>query len=243
MDYSLPGSTVRGISQARILEWVAVSFSRGSFQIRDQTHVSCIGLWILYHWATVEALYVFIFNTLNYPKLTLVCGVYFSLYSKFLTPRVCGVENHTSVPTCKWLCFSFCPTSLFICCSANTTLLSGLCPVLFFHYGFVVYLHISQCDSCHVSFQKPMNPRLFQQCRLYAFSAAIWLQGLYREKHEIWSQASSKSQFPTECCSAAISWIPAGLGLSVSRAPNTAQTILIKNVDTGFLSLQIFPLE
>ena len=29
MDYSLPGSSVHGISQARILEWVAISFSRG----------------------------------------------------------------------------------------------------------------------------------------------------------------------------------------------------------------------
>ena len=37
MDYKLPGSSVRGILQARILEWVAVSFSRGSSQPRDQT--------------------------------------------------------------------------------------------------------------------------------------------------------------------------------------------------------------
>ena len=39
---SPPGSSVSGISQARILEWVAVSFSRGSSPPRDQTHVSCI---------------------------------------------------------------------------------------------------------------------------------------------------------------------------------------------------------
>ena len=37
MDYSLPGSSVHGISQARILEWVAISFSRGSSQPRDQS--------------------------------------------------------------------------------------------------------------------------------------------------------------------------------------------------------------
>ena len=42
MDYSLPGSSVHGILQARILEWVAISFSRGSFQPRDRTQVSCI---------------------------------------------------------------------------------------------------------------------------------------------------------------------------------------------------------
>ena len=37
-----PSSSVHGILQARILEWVAVSFSRGSSSSRDQTHVSCI---------------------------------------------------------------------------------------------------------------------------------------------------------------------------------------------------------
>ena len=35
MDYSLPGSSVHGVSQARILEWVAISFSRGSSGPRD----------------------------------------------------------------------------------------------------------------------------------------------------------------------------------------------------------------
>ena len=42
MDCSLPGSSVHGILQARILEWVAISFSRGSSQPRDWTWVSCI---------------------------------------------------------------------------------------------------------------------------------------------------------------------------------------------------------
>ena len=42
MDCSLPGSSVHGILQARILEWVAIFFSRASFQPRDQTQVSFI---------------------------------------------------------------------------------------------------------------------------------------------------------------------------------------------------------
>ena len=42
MDCSLPGSSVHGILQARILEWVAIPFSRGSSQPRDRTQVSCI---------------------------------------------------------------------------------------------------------------------------------------------------------------------------------------------------------
>ena len=55
MDGSLAGSSVHGIFQARILEWVAIFFPRGSCWPRDQTRVSCIGRQILYHWATWEA--------------------------------------------------------------------------------------------------------------------------------------------------------------------------------------------
>ena len=55
MDCSLSGSSAHGISQARILEWIAISFSRWSFWPRVQTQVSCTGRWILYHWATSEA--------------------------------------------------------------------------------------------------------------------------------------------------------------------------------------------
>ena len=43
MDCSPPGSSVHGILQARILEWVAFPFSKGFSQSRDQTQVSCIG--------------------------------------------------------------------------------------------------------------------------------------------------------------------------------------------------------
>ena len=50
MDCNPPGSSVHGISQQKILEWVTISFSRGS----SWTHVSWIGRWILYHWATRE---------------------------------------------------------------------------------------------------------------------------------------------------------------------------------------------
>ena len=45
LDCSPPGSSLHGIFQARILEWVSISFSRDSSQSRDQTHVSCVS-WI-----------------------------------------------------------------------------------------------------------------------------------------------------------------------------------------------------
>ena len=56
MDCSLPDSSVRGIFQARILEWVAISFSRGSLQPKDWTQVSCVGRQMLYHYDTCKVL-------------------------------------------------------------------------------------------------------------------------------------------------------------------------------------------
>ena len=41
---------------ARILEWVSISSCRGSSWPRDQTQVSCVGRWVLHHWATCRAL-------------------------------------------------------------------------------------------------------------------------------------------------------------------------------------------
>ena len=52
MDCSLPGSLVHGILQARILEWVALPFCRGTSPRRDRARVSCvscIGRQILFH--------------------------------------------------------------------------------------------------------------------------------------------------------------------------------------------------
>ena len=62
---SPPGSSVHGILQARILEWVATPFSRESFRLRNQiliSCVSCIGRWVLYHQ-----------HQLGYPLGSLIC--------------------------------------------------------------------------------------------------------------------------------------------------------------------------
>jgi len=55
VDCSPPGSSVRGILQARTLEWVAISFSRGSSPPRDQTQVFCIAGGFFTVWDTREA--------------------------------------------------------------------------------------------------------------------------------------------------------------------------------------------
>ena len=60
MDHNPSDSSVHGILQARILEWVTMPSSRGSFQPRDQTRVSYVSYellrWALYHWRHLASL-------------------------------------------------------------------------------------------------------------------------------------------------------------------------------------------
>ena len=74
MDYSLPRSSVHGIFQARVLEWAAISFSRGSSWPRDRTWVSRIVGRCLTIWATREVQWLRYshrkpFNRTSPPKL------------------------------------------------------------------------------------------------------------------------------------------------------------------------------
>ena len=83
MNCGPPGSSVHGISQARILEWIAMPSSRGSSRPRNQTHISCLLHWqanslplghqgTLYHWATREAITV---------KVPVICHIFSFLRS------------------------------------------------------------------------------------------------------------------------------------------------------------------
>ena len=76
-DCSLPGSSVRGIHQARILKWVVISFSRRSFPPRDRTRVSCIanGLFVSEQprkpWSQLVLLYFSRYCTVRLKMLSL----------------------------------------------------------------------------------------------------------------------------------------------------------------------------
>ena len=71
MDYSPPASSVHGILQARILEWVVIPFSRGPSQPQSRTQVSHIAGRFFIVWATREALSV----TLLGGKIQLVTNI------------------------------------------------------------------------------------------------------------------------------------------------------------------------
>ena len=79
MDCSSPGSSSHGILQARILEWVAIPFSRESRRLRDQTGVSCTAGRFFTAWVTREAL-VCILSTSNYTLFSFGFAVIFFFF-------------------------------------------------------------------------------------------------------------------------------------------------------------------
>ena len=95
MEYSPPGSSVYGISQTRILEWVAISLSRGSSWLWDGTCISClssIGRHILYHWATCLA------QSLSRVQLfvmtwTTACQASLSITNSQSPPKLMSIES------------------------------------------------------------------------------------------------------------------------------------------------------
>ena len=73
MNSSLPGSAVHGIFQARILEWGAISFSRGTSQPRDQTPVSCIADRHFTVWTTRETCPLHQFSSVQFSSVAQLC--------------------------------------------------------------------------------------------------------------------------------------------------------------------------
>ena len=74
MDSSLPGSSVHGILQARILECVATPFSRGSSQPRDQNRVSCIAGRLFITWVTRE----------DFRGLSIISGIFCRVFQPWM---------------------------------------------------------------------------------------------------------------------------------------------------------------
>ena len=72
MDCSSPGSSVHGIFQARILEWFAIPFSRGSSQPRDRTQISCTAGRFFTTRATREEVYLVITEQRIIPYISVI---------------------------------------------------------------------------------------------------------------------------------------------------------------------------
>ena len=119
VDCSLPGSSVHGILQARILKWVAISFSRGSSRPRDQTQVSrtggrCFGI---QNCCGPETVICFLYFP---PFLSIYCSyplpvslLYIDMCGKITYFQFPGSQNKRSIPKephlwdpglCLWFC-------------------------------------------------------------------------------------------------------------------------------------------
>ena len=112
MDYSSPGSSVHGILQARIMEWLAIPFSRGSSYPRDWTQVShTAGRFFTIYLYKVLCCFqnMTSFNAQNSPlKWELLLWPLYSI-SPF-----CNVINHVHCPT--WTLFWFHENHTFLDC-------------------------------------------------------------------------------------------------------------------------------
>ena len=96
MDCSPPGSSVHGILQTRILEWVAMPSSRGSFRPSYWTHILQLlhcG-WILYCWATVEAHFLLAIIIIVIPSKAKIKAVWVLICSKY--ENVLGLSQQSS---------------------------------------------------------------------------------------------------------------------------------------------------
>ena len=111
IDCSPPGFSVHEVSQARILEWVAISFSRGSSRPRDWTLVSCIAGGLLHtHISNMHSLPVF-FSLIpplgcgqpvgkDYARLILVSSTVHSSYSINICLNYYVCTNHWILSKC-----------------------------------------------------------------------------------------------------------------------------------------------
>ena len=153
MDCSLPGSSVHGIFQARVLEWVAISFSRGSSRHRDQTPVSLIAGRRFTVWATREALInpwsILIASTFHY-QYFLNCLV----ASVLKTLLVSGYGTHKWIYRMILFDYHVFP-SIFLCFPLYLFILKLITISLLSFYPINV---VSKLDFCFINF--PANQYL-----------------------------------------------------------------------------------
>ena len=102
IDCSLPGSFVRGILQARLLEWVAISFSRGSFWPRNWTQVSCIAGRLFTDWATRETCLPLLTTSSTFLPLQYIHWEYFfwlslTYYSRSVVCKLASQRTNSKV--------------------------------------------------------------------------------------------------------------------------------------------------
>ena len=152
MYYSPPGSSVHGTVQARILEWAAFSFSRGSSGPRDQTDVSCIADRFFTFWATREPHASIIF---------LISWFVFTIITQFFSNRLLSPLH------------LFVLVSYYLAPFVWNTFVISLCQTYWWSPVCTLQDHCSPCFWC----LHPGEWGWFRSCVLVSLST-WWLWGL-----------------------------------------------------------------
>ena len=118
MDCSPPGSSVHGISQAKIPEEVVISFCRKSSQPRDRICVSCIGTWIIYHWAPGKPIQHSGISLLRVRLI--VMDIKLNKTRPFLPPRFNYITTNTTTHIFLYPRYSFLFTESIVLLTART---------------------------------------------------------------------------------------------------------------------------
>ena len=148
MDCSLPGSSILGILQAGILEWVAMPSSRGSSQPRDQTKVSCIAVRFFTTEPPGKPIYVCVYTYIcMYIHVCVYVCVCVCVYTHTHIYRESKISvqmfSHFSIRLCIFLPLSF-KSPLYL---LDTTSLVDRCLQKLSVYAFLVFPFSSQSLS------------------------------------------------------------------------------------------------
>ena len=166
MDFSPPRSSVHEIFQARILEWVAMSFSRGFSQPRDWTRVSCIAGRFFSNWATREVYTVEVTNRFKgFGLIDKVCEeLWMVVHDIVEEAEIKTISKKKKCKKAKWLIIGNYGKHLGKCCR-RSWLINYIC------LGKELHIHIIQ-KICNPSSQKRLIQHILikYKCRYRLFS-------------------------------------------------------------------------
>ena len=178
-----PGSSVHVIFQARILEWVAMSFSRGSSWPRDQTQISCIAGRLFTVWATKEALGKEL-QVNNSPWI--------------LLPWSCSLRSAASRQKCpQWgWPVSLAVTHLHFCTGGSLPWVTDVCGLLLFELNHIVLARIQSLfrEAQAASVRFGLHPAPFQNLGMMIFVCLANRHSSQRNNLYFWGKAHQRKK-------------------------------------------------
>ena len=172
VDCSSPGSSVHGILQARILEWVAISFSRESSLPRDPIQISCTAGRFFAIWATRET-----------PKYQSRYGIQNAMkkLNTYLLNLMC-VCVCVCVCSVGQLCSTLCDP---MDCSPSDSFVHGIFQARILEWGAISYSRKSSLsrDQTHISCISCIGRQIFYHCATW--EAPLNVLNIYESKQRI----------------------------------------------------------